>query len=154
AAPLALPFRDSHVVLAGASAPDLSATNIGAGSPSELGRIPSGVFLALGAGPAPGISVGLPMETQRHPDPSERLVTPPLGLLYPEAIVQVPILLQSQHSGTGQAASESGGIASLLEGLMENAYESKWKQFLDLLHRLGTTPPPDSYAPDRIDDSQ
>src|SRR5262249_17320324 len=64
AAPLALPFRDSHVVLASASAPDLSAMNIDAGSPSELGRIPSGVFLALGAGPAPGISVGLPMEAQ------------------------------------------------------------------------------------------
>jgi hypothetical protein len=123
-----------------------------ANSPTlTLSDIPSGIFLALGPGPIGGLNTD---KSTAASSSGQSFVQVP-GLLLPEALVQLPILLQLQGSGTELGASSSGGFGSLLRDLVSKLDKLSWSRIVELLYRFQDhlTPakavtPPNDLAPE------
>jgi hypothetical protein len=125
-----------------------------AGGINGFGSIPSSVLLALGVGPKGGISSEAPGPQPPKLDVYERVLAQTPVLPLPESLVQLPIFLQTPHSGTAQGASETSGLTSLMQEIYRRIGKVPWKEATDMLHgldpahRTEKTVPPGTNDPD------
>jgi hypothetical protein len=121
--------------------------------------IPSGVFLALSPGPIGALGTKSADDTPARNEVYDRAFLQAPSLAFSEALVRLPVLLQTSGADTPSPSPARGGFASLIRGVVSKLDLLDWSRVLDLLYRLRgnwksqTITAPKTSAPQAVDTS-
>ena len=116
----------------------MNSSSAGAASTSaghDLGVIPSGAFLLLAAGP-----LGSPSPLSTSPPQTDiyaSILARSPDVWFTQLVVQLPLLVASQHSGTQQSGLGSAEYLQWIQAILQQFEKFSWSPVLDFLYGSG-----------------